>query len=136
MEPRNADKPLVHGQERPYAKMVLVCTKGPECPLDGPAAELRLRMKNRVKQMGLTDEVRVTNSGCLGQCGHGPVIATYPDGTWYSHVDEAGADAIIESVIEGSGPVDDYRFRLGPGGQKALRSDGGKTSCDGQACRT
>lgn len=135
MEPRDAAKPLVHGQARPYERHLFVCTMGPECQLDGPAEALRSRMKAIVKARGMQDVVRVNHSGCLGMCGHGPMVVSYPDGVWYSHVQEADADSIIDAVLADGPPVERLRFKLGPGGQKALRSDRGRSSCDGEACR-
>jgi (2Fe-2S) ferredoxin len=33
--------------------------------------------------------VRVNKAGCLDRCAAGPVAVVYPEGTWYTFVDEA-----------------------------------------------
>lgn len=127
---------MEHGQDHPYAFHVFVCTKGPECPNDGPADDIRNALKKRVKEAGRKDEIRVNNAGCLGQCGHGPMMVTYPDGVWYSHLKTEDALEILDHHILGNkGPVERLRYRLGPGGCKAARSPDGLTLCDGEDCR-
>lgn len=97
--------------ERPYERHVFVCTDGPWCPKDGPAAEVRAILKAGVKEAGLRDEVRVNKSGCLNQCGHGPMLVCYPEGVWYAHVDVAGARRILAEHVVGGRVVEDYRYR-------------------------
>lgn len=97
--------------ERPYEKMVFVCTKGAYCPRDGPALQAHLVLKQALKDSPYRDEVRVNQSGCLNQCGHGPMVLVMPDNVWYAHVDENGARRIAEEHIKGGRVVEDLRFR-------------------------
>lgn len=114
---------------------LFVCTYGPECPHDGPAVDICLELKRKVKEAGLKDRVRINKSGCLGQCGHGPMMAVYPEGVWYSHLDPDDALAVFEAhVVRRSGPVEELRYTLGPGGCKAARHPDGSSTCSG-ACR-
>lgn len=137
MAHRPRDTPVAHGQDAPYARQVFVCTTGPECPKDGPAVAIRGALKKIVKERGLQDQVRINHSGCLGQCGHGPVMVVHPDNVWYSHLDEADALEVLEAHILGDqGPVERLRYRLGPGGVKATRDEDGASTCDGAGCRT
>ena len=46
-------------------------------------------------------KIRVNQSGCLDRCEEGPVCVVYPEGTWYTYVDEMDVDEII-----GAGGVD------------------------------
>jgi (2Fe-2S) ferredoxin len=41
--------------------------------------------------------VRLSQSGCLGQCEHGPVAVVYPGGKWISY---SSADELIRFVLE------------------------------------
>lgn len=108
--------------DRPYERMVFVCTKGPWCPRDGPALQAHLILKNAIKDSELRDECRVNHSGCLNQCGHGPMVAVYPEGVWYAHVDEEGARRIAEEHLKGGRVVEEYRYRPEhPGANKTLR---------------
>ena len=54
--------------------------------------------KQRVKALGLAGpgQVRVNKAGCLDRCSGGPVAVVYPEGTWYTYVDQADIDEIVE----------------------------------------
>ena len=58
--------------------------------------------KQRVKALGLAGpgQVRVNKAGCLDRCSGGPVAVVYPEGTWYSYVDEADIDEIVERHLQ------------------------------------
>lgn len=60
--------------------------------------------KARVKAEGLAGPggVRINKAGCLDRCAGGPVAVVYPQGTWYTYVDERDIDEIIQAhLIEG-----------------------------------
>ena len=101
----------------PYARHVFVCTHGDYCPADG-AAEVHRFLKEGVAARGLKAEVRVNKSGCFDQCGNGPMVAVYPDDIWYSRVDLARAQRILEEHLVGGRPVEDLAYRPGPGPHK------------------
>ncbi|MBL8328245.1 MAG: (2Fe-2S) ferredoxin domain-containing protein [Rubrivivax sp.] len=70
--------------------------------------------KSRVKAAGAhgAGGVRVNKAGCLDRCAGGPVAVVYPEGVWYTYVDKADIDEIVQShLIEGR-PVE--RLRLPP----------------------
>ena len=58
--------------------------------------------KKRVKAEGLAGKggVRVNKAGCLDRCAGGPVAVVYPEGTWYTYVDTADIDEIVESHLK------------------------------------
>lgn len=58
--------------------------------------------KSRVKTLGLAGpgQVRVNKAGCLDRCAGGPVAVVYPEGTWYSFVDQADIDEIVDSHLK------------------------------------
>ena len=60
------------------------------------------RCKQRVKEAGLAGpgQVRVNKAGCLDRCAAGPVAVVYPEGVWYSYVDEQDIDEIVESHLK------------------------------------
>ena len=62
----------------------------------------------KVKELGISGEgrVRVNQAGCLDRCEEGPVCVVYPEGTWYTYVDEADVDEIIDSHLINGKPVD------------------------------
>jgi (2Fe-2S) ferredoxin len=57
--------------------------------------------KSRVKQLGLAGpgQVRVNKAGCLDRCAGGPVAVVYPEGTWYTYVDQADIDEIVDTHL-------------------------------------
>ncbi|MGY6630198.1 MAG: (2Fe-2S) ferredoxin domain-containing protein [Wenzhouxiangella sp.] len=78
----------------------------PSCANCG-AAELRAYAKKRLKALGATGagRARVNLAGCLDRCEDGPVLVVYPEGVWYTYVDESDLDEIIEKHILGGQPV-------------------------------
>jgi (2Fe-2S) ferredoxin len=58
--------------------------------------------KKKVKSLGLTGpgQVRVNKAGCLDRCAGGPVAVVYPEATWYTFVDTADIDEIVESHLQ------------------------------------
>ena len=71
--------------DAPYQRQLFVCTYGSWCQQRGSDA-IRAALKSGVKEAGLAKELRVTKSGCLGQCGHGPTMVLWPDNVWYAGV--------------------------------------------------
>lgn len=99
------------GDGRRYGLHLFVCTSESACALDGPAAEIRARLKAKVRETGLKHDLRVNQAGCLGQCGHGPMMVVYPEGVWYGHLSLEDADRIWDEHVMGGRPVEDLRFR-------------------------
>ncbi len=108
------------GPERPYERHVFACTYGPWCAAEGPAVAVRGIMKDAVKAAGLRDVVRVNRSGCLNQCGHGPMVVVYPEGVWYDHVDEDAARRIAADHLVDGRPVESLRYRPERAGNNKL----------------
>mgnify|MGYP001817096009 FL=1 len=51
-------------------------------------------------------KVRVNKAGCLDRCEEGPVCVVYPEGVWYTYIDEEDIDEIIDSHIKNGKPVE------------------------------
>jgi (2Fe-2S) ferredoxin len=47
----------------------------------------------------------VQATGCLGQCGAGPMVLVNPDGIWYCQVDVADVPDIVSEHFEGDRPL-------------------------------
>ncbi len=89
-----------------FDKHVFFCTNqredGSACCNDHRAQQARDYVKNKVKQLGLSgpqNRIRINSAGCMDRCGEGPVIVVYPEGIWYTYVDESDLDEIIESHL-------------------------------------
>jgi (2Fe-2S) ferredoxin len=68
---------------------------------------MREYAKKKVKQLGMSGEgmVRVNQAGCLDRCEEGPICVIYPEGAWYTYVDETDIDEIVESHLLNGKPV-------------------------------
>jgi (2Fe-2S) ferredoxin len=58
--------------------------------------------KQMVKSSGLAGpgQVRVNKSGCLDRCAGGPVAVVYPEGVWYTYVDNSDIEEIVEKHLK------------------------------------
>ena len=46
--------------------------------------------------------MRINKAGCLDRCDLGPVLVVYPEGVWYSYVDQEDIEEIIqEHLVQG-----------------------------------
>ncbi|HPL30257.1 MAG TPA: (2Fe-2S) ferredoxin domain-containing protein, partial [Anaerolineae bacterium] len=80
-----------------YRANVLVCG-GTGCTASGSLAVLEA-MAEELKRRGLTDEVRLVETGCRGFCAMGPVMIIYPEGIFYCQVSAADVPIIVEETL-------------------------------------
>jgi (2Fe-2S) ferredoxin len=75
---------------------------GEACCADHNAQAAFDRCKSQVKARGLNGpgKVRVNKSGCLDRCQGGPIAVVYPEGVWYTYVDQHDIDEIVESHLQ------------------------------------
>ena len=97
-----------------YEKHVFFCTNDrgegadrPSCNRCGSAA-LRDYAKQRIKQLDMAGQgkIRVNSAACLDRCEEGPTIVVYPEGVWYTYIDEFDIDEIIDSHLLGGKVVE------------------------------
>lgn len=55
--------------------------------------------------------VAVVGSGCLGQCGNGPMLLILPEQIWYSRVQPKDGVQIVAHHWQGGEPVPQRRYR-------------------------
>ena len=88
-----------------YQRHVFFCVNqrdnGKACCQDHGASAVRDYAKQRMKELQRhgKGQVRINQSGCLDRCEEGPVIVVYPEGVWYTYVDEQDVDDIIEEHL-------------------------------------
>ena len=79
---------------------VLICG-GTGCTSSGSKA-IQDAFAQQIEAAGLTEEVKVVQTGCFGLCALGPVVIVYPDGTFYSRVTEEDVKEIVsEHLLKG-----------------------------------
>lgn len=84
-----------------YRTYVLVCG-GTGCTSSG-SARIRERLEKEIEANGLSDEVCVVKTGCFGLCALGPIMIVYPEGTFYSMVQEEDIPEIVtEHLLKGN----------------------------------
>jgi (2Fe-2S) ferredoxin len=99
-----------------YRYHVFFCTNlrvdGSQCCEQCGAQALREYAKRRVKELGIAGKggVRINTAGCLDRCSEGPVLVVYPDGVWYTYVDEEDVDEILEKHLLRGASV--WRLRI------------------------
>ena len=101
-----------------YQRHIFFCLNqrddGQPCCTDRGAQAAFDHCKQQVKAQGLAGpgKVRVNKAGCLDRCAGAPVAVVYPEGVWYTYVDLADIDEIVESHLKNGRPVE--RLRLPP----------------------
>lgn len=83
-----------------YRSHVLVCG-GTGCTSSG-SAQIIEKLESEIAKNGLSDEVQVVKTGCFGLCALGPIMIIYPEGTFYSMVQESDIPEIVsEHLLKG-----------------------------------
>ena len=117
MPKKKSDPPI-------WEKHVFVCTSGEWCAsVDGDGVGVHARLKQSVKDAQLGDRVRINHSGCLDQCGFGPMIVVYPENVWYHGVQPDDVPEIVQSHLIDNKPVERLIYRNTPGKHKLKRDE-------------
>lgn len=72
-------------------KTVLVC-QNRTCKASGSVKVLQ------ALQNCSDTNIEVIGSGCLGQCGNGPMVLVLPEETWYSRVTANEVKTLVENI--------------------------------------
>ena len=72
---------------------VLICG-GTGCTSSG-SQKINEQFVASLEKYGLTEEVKLVQTGCFGLCALGPVVIVHPDGTFYSRVTADDVDEIV-----------------------------------------
>ncbi len=102
----DTSKPANDRPDSYYQRHIFFCLNerksGEACCAQHSAQAAFDRCKGQVKAAGLSGPgmVRVNKSGCLDRCAGGPVAVVYPEGVWYTYVDDQDIDEIVESHLK------------------------------------
>ncbi len=79
----------------------VLCCGGTGCTSSG-SQKIQDAFVREIEAQGLAEEVKVVQTGCFGLCALGPVVILYPDGTFYSRVEESDvAEIVSEHLLKG-----------------------------------
>ncbi len=79
----------------------VLCCGGTGCTSSG-SLKIQEAFVREIENQGLAEEVKVVQTGCFGLCALGPVVIIYPDGTFYSRVEESDvAEIVSEHLLKG-----------------------------------
>ena len=79
---------------------VLICG-GTGCTSSG-SVSIQKEFEKCIAENGLTEEVKLVQTGCFGLCALGPVVIVHPDGTFYSRVEKDDVNEIVtEHLLKG-----------------------------------
>lgn len=101
-----------------YQRHIFFCLNqrenGEYCCAQHGAQQAYEHCKQRVKALGLAGigKVRVNKAGCMNRCAGAPVAVVYPEGVWYTYVDLADIDEIIDRHLKNGNVVE--RLLLSP----------------------
>ena len=88
---------------------VLICG-GTGCTSSG-SKTLQEAFSSSLERFGLTEEIKMVQTGCFGLCALGPIVIVYPDGTFYSRVTPEDVDTIVEEHLLKGRIVDRLVYR-------------------------
>ena len=76
---------------------VLICG-GTGCTSSGSNG-IQEAFAENLASFGLSEEVKIVQTGCFGLCALGPVVIVYPEGTFYSRVTREDVKEIVEEHL-------------------------------------
>ncbi len=88
---------------------VLVCS-GASC-ISNNSLKVKEEMIAEIGRLGLTEEIKVIETGCMGPCQLGPVILVYPDEILYKKVQVEDVRDIVEQHFLKGRPVERLLYK-------------------------
>ncbi len=85
-----------------FKKYIFVCENdrpGEDC-CAAAGLKIREKLKQAVKDQGLSGQIRVSRSGCLDVCSEGPNVLLMPDNVWLKGVAEGDVEEILKAARE------------------------------------
>ena len=79
---------------------VLICG-GTGCTSSG-SKTIQETFAKEIEKNGLSEEIKIVQTGCFGLCALGPVVIIHPEGTFYSRVTAEDVPEIVsEHLLKG-----------------------------------
>ena len=99
-----------------YRQHLLICTAGKCAPAE-QTNDAWEYLKRRIRELGLLDVdggVYRSKVECLRICRQGPIMVSYPDGTWYRSCTPEVIERILQEHVLGGVVVSEYAFASNP----------------------
>ncbi|MCX6984472.1 MAG: NAD(P)H-dependent oxidoreductase subunit E, partial [Lentisphaerae bacterium] len=101
---------------------VLLCAGG-ACISSGTES-VKSAFEKELTEHGLTDEIDLITTGCMGMCEVGPIIIIYPEGVFYQKVKPSDTKDIVEEHLL-KGRVVERLFYKKPSTQELIQAING-----------
>ena len=86
-----------------FRSHIMVCG-GTGCTSSG-SQKIIEAFNREIAAAGINEEVKVIKTGCFGLCALGPIVVVYPEGIFYSMVEEKDVKEIVEEHLVKGRPV-------------------------------
>jgi NADH-quinone oxidoreductase subunit F len=88
---------------------VLICGGG-AC-ISSHSHEFKKKLQEEIEKAGLTEEINLVETGCMGPCELGPVMVVYPDGSFYIQLKAERAARVVQEHFLKGRPVQEYLWQ-------------------------
>ena len=120
LETRQVTNPITTKDAQGLTRQIMVCG-GTGCHASDSPQIVELLTKE-LERRGLSDQVKVLQTGCFGFCEKGPILQIHPDDTLYLEVSTDDiADIVEEHFIQGK-PLERLLY-IDPNTDKRIASD-------------
>lgn len=98
----------------PGAPIQIFACQNRTCRRDGSQTALEV-LRHELALHGLTESVELHETGCLGQCGNGPMLMVLQTAArqevWYDRVQANEIPLVVKEHLLGGRPVGDMLYR-------------------------
>ncbi len=95
-------------EEKKYRYQLLLCA-GAGCVSSG-CEQVYQAAEKAVDKLGFSEHVKLIRTGCIGTCAVGPVMLILPDNLFFTGLDEAIVEKVLESFLIDSEVLIEYTF--------------------------
>ena len=97
MEEITVDK-LGWERQNPQTNMTVLICGGAGCRSAG-TQKVKEELERKIEDHGLTEEIEIVETGCMGPCSQGPLMIVYPEGVFYKQLSPEDSKEIVEEHL-------------------------------------